>query len=186
MPRSTLSLDYIDEDLPTLMRIHEEVANSWCKISYSYPRGTMPMLQKILLAIGDSPDSAQILASGLTLAEKLDAEILILHVLDPLVPHGLSALEGPLIGGVLPIMNDLAIDQYVQAWNEYERKGIDRLQSYAKQAKERGVKADILQNYGGRNQKSLLNEIFLGSTSNYVLHHAHCSVMVIQLPAQSS
>jgi nucleotide-binding universal stress UspA family protein len=35
----------------------------------------------------------------------------------------------------------------------------------------------------GRNQKSMLSEIFFGSTSNYVLHHAPCSVMVIQLPA---
>ena len=67
------------------------------------------MLQKILLAIGDSPDSAQILESGLTLAEKLGAEILILHVLDPLVPHGLSAVQSPLVGGVLPIVNDRAI-----------------------------------------------------------------------------
>jgi nucleotide-binding universal stress UspA family protein len=32
----------------------------------------------------------------------------------------------------------------------------------------------------GRNQRSVLSEIFLGSTSNYVLHHAPCSVMVIQ------
>lgn len=161
------------------------------------------MLQKILVAIGDSPDSAQILESGFTLAEKLGAEILILHVLDPLVPHGLSAAESPLVGGVLPIIDDRVIEQYIAAWNEYERKGIDRLQTYAAQAKVRGVKADILQNYGdsgplicetaknwaadtilmGRNQKSLLNEILLGSTSNYVLHHAHCSVIVIQLPA---
>jgi nucleotide-binding universal stress UspA family protein len=160
------------------------------------------MLQKILLAIGDSPDAAQILASGLTLAEKLGAEILILHVLDPLVPHGLSAFDSPLIGGVLPIMNDLAIEQYAIAWKEYEQQGIDRIQAYAAQAKARGIEANILQNYGdsgplictaaknwsadtivmGRNQKSLLTEIFLGSTSNYVLHHAHCSVMVIQLP----
>ncbi len=77
-----------------------------------------------------------------------------------------------------------------------------RLQAYAAQAKARGIKAETLQNYGdsgplicqaaknwsadsilmGRNQKSLLNEIFIGSTSNYVVHHAHCSVMVIQLP----
>ncbi len=166
----------------------------------------MPMLQKILLAIGAPPDSAQIFASGLTLAEKMGAEILILHVLDPLVPHGLSTVESPLMGGILPIMNDLAIAQYIQAWNEYERTGIDRLQAYAKQAKERGVKADILQNYGdsgpliceaaknwsadailmGRNQKSMLNEVLLGSTSNYVVHHAPCSVMVIQLPPLSS
>jgi nucleotide-binding universal stress UspA family protein len=165
----------------------------------------MPMLQKILVAIGDSADSTQILASGFTLAEKLGAEILILHVLDPLVPHGLSAVESPLVGGVLPMIDDRVIEQYIAAWNEHERKGIERLQAYAAQAKARGVKADTLQNYGdsgpliceaaknwaadtilmGRNQKSLLNEILLGSTSNYVVHHAHCSVMVIQFPALS-
>ncbi len=160
------------------------------------------MLQKILLAIGDSSASAQILESGLKLAEKLGAEILILHVLDPLVPHGLSAVENPLVGGVLPMIDDRVIKQYAQAWNEYERKWIDRLQTYAAQAKARGVKAETLQNYGdsgpliceaaknwvadsivmGRNQKSQLNEILLGSTSNYVVHHAPCSVIVIQLP----
>jgi K+-sensing histidine kinase KdpD len=44
------------------------------------------MLQKILVAIGDLPDSAQIVTAGLTLAQKLSAEILLLHVLDSLVP----------------------------------------------------------------------------------------------------
>ncbi len=160
------------------------------------------MLQKILLAISDSPDSAQILESGFTLAEKLGGEILILHVLDPLVPHGLSAVGSPLVGGVLPMIDDRVIEQYIAARNQHERAGIDRLQSYAAQAQARGIKAETLQNYGdsgpliceaaknwsadailmGRNQKSLLNEILLGSTSNYVVHHAHCSVMVIQLP----
>jgi nucleotide-binding universal stress UspA family protein len=163
------------------------------------------MLQKILLAIGDSSDSAQILESGLSLAEQLGAEVLILHVLDPLVPHGLSAVESPLVGGVLPIIDDRVIQQFIEARNEYERKGIERLQTYAAQARSRGVKADILQNYGdsgpliceaaknwaadtilmGRNQKSILSEVFVGSTSNYVVHHAHCDVIVIQLPARS-
>ena len=161
------------------------------------------MLQKILLAIGDSPEAAQVLESGLTLAEKLGAEILILHVLDPLVPHGLSAVGSPLVGGVLPIIDDRVIEQFIATRNEYERTGIDRLQTYVAQARARGITADTLQNYGdsgpliceaaknwaadaivmGRNQKSMLSEIFLGSTSNYVLHHASCSVMVIQLPA---
>jgi nucleotide-binding universal stress UspA family protein len=160
------------------------------------------MLQKILLAIGDSPDADRVLASGLTIAAQLGAEILILHVLDPLIARGLSAFNSPLIGGILPIMNDRAIEQYIAAWKDYEREGIERLQADAVQAKERGVKAEILQNYGdagpliceaakqwsadtivmGRNQKSLLSEVFLGSTSNYVLHHAHCSVMVVHLP----
>ncbi|WP_310483252.1 universal stress protein [Chamaesiphon sp. VAR_48_metabat_403] len=163
------------------------------------------MLQKILVAIGDLPDSEQIFTAGLALAQKLDAELLLLHVLNPLVPHGLSTVGSPLVGGILPMINEVEIDRYTKAWKEYERLGIERLQAYAERAKEVNVKAEILQNYGdsgpliceaaknwsagvilmGRNQKSMLSEVFLGSTSNYVLHHAACSVMVIQLPAAS-
>jgi nucleotide-binding universal stress UspA family protein len=161
------------------------------------------MLQKILVAIGDSPDSDRIFTAGLALAQKFGAEMLLLHVLDPLVPRGLSTVASPLVGGILPITNDLAIEAYLVAWKEYERKGIERLQADAELAKEGRVKVEILQNYGdsgplicetaknwsadaivmGRNQKSMLSEAFLGSTSNYVLHHALCSVIVIQLPA---
>jgi nucleotide-binding universal stress UspA family protein len=164
------------------------------------------MLQKILVAMGDLPDSEQIFTAGLELAQKLDAQILLLHVLDPLVPHGLSTVSSPLVGGMLPMINEVEIDRYLVAWKDYERKGIERLQAYAERAKEHHVKAEILQNYGdsgsliceaaknwsaevilmGRNQKSMLSEAFLGSTSNYILHHAACSVMVIQLPALSS
>jgi nucleotide-binding universal stress UspA family protein len=156
------------------------------------------MFKKILLALGDSAESQAILTAGLTLAEKVGAEILLLHVINPLTPTGFS----PLVGGMFPMVNEIAIDQYTKEWREYEQRGIDQLQTYAAQAKERGVQVDISQNFGnsgsmicevaknwsadaivmGRNQKSMLSEIFLGSTSNYVLHHAPCSVMVIQLP----
>jgi nucleotide-binding universal stress UspA family protein len=157
------------------------------------------MFKKILLALGDSAESQAILTAGLTLAEKVGAEILLLHVINPLTPTGFS----PLVGGMFPMVNEIAIDQYAKEWREYEQRGIEQLQTYAAQAKERGVQVDISQNFGnsgsmicevakswsadaivmGRNQKSMLREIFLGSTSNYVLHHAPCSVMVIQLPA---
>jgi nucleotide-binding universal stress UspA family protein len=164
------------------------------------------MLQKILLAIGDSPDSEQIFAAGMTLAQKLNAEILLLYVLAPLVPHSVSMVPSPLVGGILPMINEVEIERYLVAWKDYERQGIERLHAYAERAKDLGVKAEILQKYGnsgpliceaaknwsaevilmGRNQKSMLSEVFLGSTSNYVLHHAPCSVMVIQLPALAS
>jgi nucleotide-binding universal stress UspA family protein len=77
---------------------------------------------------------------------------------------------------------------------------MERLESYATEARAINIKAEIFQSLGdagrticetaknyaadvivmGRNQKSMLSEIFLGSTSNYVLHHAPCSVLVIQ------
>jgi nucleotide-binding universal stress UspA family protein len=164
------------------------------------------MLQKILLAIGDSPESARVVESGLTLAEKLGAQVMLLHVLNPLLPLGFTTPSSPLVGGILPMVNDRAIAQYLEQWQEYERNGIARLQSYAQQAAERGIEAKICQNYGdsgpliceaaknwsadtivmGRNQKSTFSEIFLGSTSNYVVHHAPCSVMVVRSPALSS
>ncbi|PSB58633.1 universal stress protein [Chamaesiphon polymorphus] len=160
------------------------------------------MLKKILVAIGDSAESQAILDAGLTLTEKFGAQMLILHVINPAIPTGFS----PLVGGMFPLVNSVAVEQYTKEWQEYEKMGIERLQAYAAQVKERGIEVEVSQNFGdsgrmicelaknwsaevivmGRNQKSMLSEIFLGSTSNYVLHHAPCSVMVIQLPALAS
>jgi nucleotide-binding universal stress UspA family protein len=157
------------------------------------------MFKKILLALGDSSESQEILTAGLTLAEKFGSEILLLHVIQPMSITGYS----PLVGGMFPMVNEVALDQYAKEWHEYEQRGIEQLQTYAAQAKERGVTVEVSQNFGnsgsmicevaknwsadaivmGRNQKSMMSEIFLGSTSNYVLHHAPCSVIVIQLPA---
>lgn len=160
------------------------------------------MFKKILVAIGDSSESQVVLSSGLTLAEKFGAQVLLLHIINPSTPTGFS----PLVGGMFPIVNDAALEQYVKESKEYEQRGIEQLQAYTEQAKERGFQVEFSQNFGnsgrmicevakswsadtivmGRNQKSMLSEVFLGSTSNYVLHHAACSVMVIQLPALSS
>ena len=157
------------------------------------------MLQKILIATGDSPESAEIFKSGLTLAEKYGAQISILHVLN-LFQSGFEVIGTPLMGGTYPMMNDLAIQEYQKELQDRAKQGMERLESYATEARAINITAEIFQNMGdagrticetaknysadvivmGRNQKSMLSEIFLGSTSNYVLHHAHCSVFVIQ------
>ncbi len=160
------------------------------------------MFEKILIAIGNYPESQVVLSSGLTLAEKLGGKVLLLHVMNSSLPNGFS----PLVGGMFPIINEAAIDQYIKELKEYEKIETERLQECARQANERGIEAEIFQNIGdagriicevaqnwsadaivmGRNQKSMFSEVFLGSTSNYVLHHAPCSVMVVQLPVLSS
>jgi nucleotide-binding universal stress UspA family protein len=168
--------------------------------SNNYSGGTKLMLQKILIAMGDSQDSATILKSGLTLAEKFGAEVAIFHALN-LLPTGFETLGSPLMGITYPIAsNGLEIEQYQQELKDREQAGMERLQSYAKYASDLKLKTDIFQSIGdagqticaiaksyaadlivmGRNQRSILSEIFLGSTSNYVLHHAPCSVLVIQ------
>jgi nucleotide-binding universal stress UspA family protein len=157
------------------------------------------VLQKILIATGDSPESAEIFKSGLTLAEKYGAQISILHVLN-LFQSGFEVIGTPLMGGTYPMMNDLAIQEYQKELQDRAKQGMERLESYATEARAINITAEIFQNMGdagrticetaknysadiivmGRNQRSVLSEIFLGSTSNYVLHHAPCSVMVIQ------
>jgi nucleotide-binding universal stress UspA family protein len=157
------------------------------------------VLQKILIATGDSPESVGVFKAGLTLAEKYGAQISILHVLN-LFQTGFEVVGTPLMGGTYPIMNELAIQQYQQELQDREQQGMERLESYATEANALNIKVEICQNLGdagrnicetaknysadvivmGRNQKSMLSEIFLGSTSNYVLHHAPCSVLVIQ------
>ena len=157
------------------------------------------MFEKILIALGNSAESQVVLGSGLTLAEKFGAKVLLLHVISPLTSTSFS----PLVGGMFPVVNDVAIEQYAKEWKESERQGLEQLQADAAQAKKQGIDVEISQNLGdsgrmicevakswsadaivmGRNQKSMLSEIWLGSTSNYVLHHAPCSTLVIQLPA---
>ena len=157
------------------------------------------MFQKILIAVGDSPEVTEIIETGLTLAEKFGAEISILHVLIP-IQTNFEPIANPFMGGTYPLMSDLAIEQYHKELKEREDIGMQRLQEYARQTNDRHIKCEIYQTMGdpgrticelaknnlvdlivmGRNQKSVLSEIFLGSTSNYVLHHASCSVMMIQ------
>jgi nucleotide-binding universal stress UspA family protein len=157
------------------------------------------MLKKILIAVGDSPEAAAVLETGLTLAEKFGAEVSILHVLI-IAQNSFEPLANPFMGGSYPLMNDLVMEQYQKELKDREITGMERLQAYARQSQDRHIKAEIYQSLGdpgrticelaknnladliviGRNQKSVLSEIFLGSTSNYVLHHAPCSVMTVQ------
>jgi nucleotide-binding universal stress UspA family protein len=156
------------------------------------------MLQRILVAIDCSDTCSQIFEEALTLAVATHASLLLLHVLSPLVqgyPHAIY----PSIGAY-PILYDEANQSYVQQLRrlEQERGGSLRLQ--AQKATDCGVPAEYTQVVGdpgqticemaqswqadtimiGRRGRSGLGEIFLGSVSNYVVHHAPCSVMVVQ------
>jgi nucleotide-binding universal stress UspA family protein len=157
------------------------------------------MLNKVLIAIGDSPESEKIWMYGLTLAEKLGARVLLLHVLNPL-QNGFELVGNPLMGGISPIVSDLAVQQYRRDWQDYEQIGTERLNAYAQQAQNHQIASEIFQIPGdsgriicetaqtngvdlivmGRNQKTVLSELLLGSTSSYVLHHAPCSVTIVQ------
>ncbi|HEY9644334.1 MAG TPA: universal stress protein, partial [Coleofasciculaceae cyanobacterium] len=99
-----------------------------------------------------------------------------------------------------------AFEVYQQQWQEFEARGLEFLKLHAQMASKENVKAEFTQIPGhpgrmicelaqnwqadliivGRRGRSGLSEFFLGSVSNYVLHHAPCEVLTIHIPPGSA
>ncbi|MEA5594052.1 universal stress protein [Rivularia sp. UHCC 0363] len=162
------------------------------------------MFKKILVAIDDGDTNKNILHEAISLALATDAQLTLTHVVPPfteIYPEpGFIAAHGyhPTIHG------ETTMKYYMERLDALEQKGIELLQSFANKAQARGVKAEIVQATGspgfmickvasgrevdliliGRHGRTGLSELFLGSVSNYVLHHAPCSVLTVQGPHQ--
>lgn len=157
------------------------------------------MYQKILVAIDKSEMAEYILQQGIFLAKAANAEIMLLHVLSP--------LEDPYISPVFtqpdtmyPSASSTTMATYMEEWERLKQERIEWLRSLTETAIHAGVKAGFTQNLGdagrlicevarnwpadlilvGRRGRTGLSEFLLGSVSNYVLHHAPCSMLIVQ------
>jgi len=156
------------------------------------------MLSKILVAVDQSTASQQAFETALKLAKALGAHLTLVHVLDVFDP---VSPERPTI----PVnsygmgLDDTLRKNYDRQWTEF----VDHYASLLKQKQENaeaiGVTADYVHPYGlpgptickvaettqsdliivGSHGRSGLKELILGSVSNYIMHHAPCSIMVI-------
>lgn len=154
------------------------------------------MFEKILVALDRSPEAGAVFNFALSLAQP-KSELLLVHFIDWQMQD-----VSPWVGvGTLYDLN-LSGDRY---WShqrlETEVEIVnDWLKAIAEPANQRGVRykyecqigncnlgiGDRAKNWGAdvivigrRNQKNI-SEIFLGSVSNYVIHHTPCSVLVVQ------
>jgi len=160
------------------------------------------MFHKILVAIDRSPLGEHIFGKALDLAKTLQAELMILHVLSadeagsPQMPISATGLRPS------PMIEVTVFEIYQKQWQEFEAQGLEFLQSHAQTATDAGVKTEFTQTSGypgrvicdlaqnwqsdlivvGRRGTSSLNELFMGSVSNYVLHHAPCEILTIHAP----
>ncbi|MBF2016669.1 MAG: universal stress protein [Rivularia sp. T60_A2020_040] len=160
------------------------------------------MFKKILVAIDDGETNQHILDEAISLALAADAQLILTHVVLPfneIYPDpGYIAAHGyhPTVHG------ETAISYHMQKLQALEQQGMELLQSFANKAETNGVKTEFIQATGspgymicnvarsrevdliivGRHGRTGLSEFFLGSVSNYVLHHAPCSVLTIQKP----
>ncbi|MBD2461466.1 universal stress protein [Oscillatoria sp. FACHB-1407] len=158
------------------------------------------MFQKILVALDNSNMGNRVFDEAVTLAKATNASLMLLHVLTPFEDNYPTMPVAPGLDSYYPAMYGEAIEEYAKRWHQYEEHALDFLRNRAASALNEGVTAEFSQNVGdpgraicslagtwsadlivmGRRGRSGLSEFVLGSVSNYVLHHAPCSVFVVQ------
>ncbi|MEM9089155.1 MAG: universal stress protein [Cyanobacteria bacterium P01_F01_bin.53] len=156
------------------------------------------MTQRILVALDLlEPD---VFETALSLATATHADLLLLHVLSarafsaPPVPFG-SRMDYSVA------LSQHTWELYQKQWQAFVEESLETLRTYTGRAEVAGVNADFMQSENepgpgicsmastwnadmivmGSHQRRGLSELFLGSVSNYVMHHAPCSVMVVSL-----
>jgi nucleotide-binding universal stress UspA family protein len=158
------------------------------------------MFHKMLVAIDHSAMGRHLFNEALALAQATGGSLTLLHILsvgDEGSPVAPMMQSGNLYPGAL---SQSAVALYSELWQAYEAKGLSLLRSLAEEATAQGVETKYIQSLGGpgsmiceiasnlnsdliilgRRGHTGLHELLLGSVSNYVLHHAPCSVLTIQ------
>lgn len=164
------------------------------------------MFHKILVAVDRSATSRQAFEAALSLAKPTGSSLVLLHILsldDEESPHV------PILFGkdfYASGASHSVIQIYEKLWQAYEERGRALLQSLVDEAIAHGIATEFTQGIGspgsiicefahrtgvdlivmGRHGYSGLNEWLLGSVSNYVLHHAPCSVLIIHQPKSAA
>lgn len=155
------------------------------------------MFDRILVALDQSPLSEQVFEAGVTMAKALNANLMLVHVLSPV--GSVFSNSTFAVYGAYPVLRE-DVDFYVQQWRTKETQGIEFLKQKTDLATAAGISTEFTQILGdpghsictmarnwnatliliGRRGFTGLGEFFVGSVSNYVTHHAPCSVLTIQ------
>jgi nucleotide-binding universal stress UspA family protein len=164
----------------------------------------MTNFNKILVAMDASPMSDRVFEQALSLAKQNQASLMLLHVLSG------EEEDSPL--PIPPNMNDfywspgseITLETWRKQWETFESECLEQLRKCAAKANTAGISAEFRQIAGspgrtictlartweadliviGHRGRSGLSELFLGSVSNYVLHHSPCSVITVKSPVK--
>lgn len=156
------------------------------------------MLNRILVAVDNSESNQQVFDEAVSLAKLTDASLMLLHVLSTFDEQYVDPLflQPTILYPQLQRNNST----YLLDWEKLKENRFNWLKWLCQQATQLGVKAEFSQNIGepsrmicdiarnweadviviGRRGRQGISELLMGSVSNYVLHHAPCSVFTVQ------
>lgn len=158
------------------------------------------MFAKVLVAIDTSDMSHAVFAEAIAIAKSTQASLMVLHVLSPFEEGYPDVPIYPGIEAYYPSLYDEVAKTYAKRVEQFAEQSLQTMQEFTKQAIAAGVPTEFTQMPGdpgrvicefakhwgadlivlGRRGRSGLSELVLGSVSNYVLHHAPCSVLTVQ------
>lgn len=160
------------------------------------------MFHRILVALDESDRREQVVDAAIALATAQDAQLRLVHVVtftENDLPRYPLALTN--VGFVVEeSVYEEVLQRYVQEQQEFEKRHLNVLQDTAQAVAKKGVLVDYCLAYGdpgkeicdmaqswhadtivlGRRGNVGLKEFLLGSVSNHVVHHAPCTVLVVQ------
>lgn len=154
--------------------------------------------QTIMVAIDSAEVSHKAFEKAVAMAKALEAKLLITHVLsfrDAEHPRPSHSYSTP---GTI-VIDEAIHQQYQREWNAYIEHYEALLKQKVEEAQSSGVEAESMQPHGttgrvlcesartfdvdllivGSHQRRGISELMMGSTSNYIMHHAPCSVLVV-------
>lgn len=158
------------------------------------------MFKTILIAIDDSEQTEAVVQAAIDIAQIHASNIVLLNVLTH-YSEGYPSAAVPIYPGDMPAIEQAEyLRLYEEQWQRFEQTGLDFLKVLTHRLAELGIEAEPVQLFGepgavicqqaekykadlivlGRRGLSGLKEVFLGSVSNYVLHHAPCSVLAVR------
>ncbi|MCC0177777.1 universal stress protein [Waterburya agarophytonicola K14] len=159
------------------------------------------MINKILIAVDRTQNNKFVFDTAVSLAQTTGADLMLLHILSKKEP------EHPIAPTYTyyPIVEEMNYETYQQEYAKYEQHGIEFLKNLTEEATAAGVSTEFSQLVGNRGRMICelannwsadlvlvgsrglkgLKEMFLGSVSNYVTHHAPCSVLIVRQPVDS-
>lgn len=162
------------------------------------------MFDKILVAIDISETNRSIFEEALSLAQTTGAKLMLLNIIAPSQDN----YPNPFIysGYEYGLGDDSLVTIYQEQWRKFKQRGLDRLRSLAEEATAAAVETEYIQDFGnpgrticdraklwsadliiiGSRGLTGVKEMFLGSVSNYVTHHASCSVLILREPNDSA
>jgi len=160
------------------------------------------MFNKILVALDRSAIEQQVFDKALSLAKANGACLMLLYVMssDDQIYPDIYSFPVPLT------LDDETIKSYQKQLDLFKKQCLELLQTRTNEATAVGVRTKIALESGGpgrvicslartwnadlivvgRRGLSGVSELLMGSVSNYVLHHAPCSVLVVHHQASVS